>query len=64
MGQKQKSAFCNHCNSQVLAVGKTPNHILHLILTFFTSGVWAIVWIFLVIINLGGYRCTRCGLRV
>ena len=27
--------------------GKRPNHVLHLLLTVFTLGVWAIVWIIL-----------------
>jgi hypothetical protein len=29
----------------VLVKGKRPNHILHLILTLVTLGLWAIVWI-------------------
>jgi hypothetical protein len=29
----------------VVVKGKRPNHILHLILTLITLGVWAIVWI-------------------
>lgn len=28
-----------------LAKGKRVSHLLHLILTFFTLGVWALVWI-------------------
>jgi hypothetical protein len=35
----------------VMAKGHRPNHILHLILTIITLGVWAIVWI---LIALGG----------
>jgi len=35
----------------VVVTGKRPNHILHLILTILTLGVWAIVWI---IIAIGG----------
>lgn len=30
-----------------LAKGRRPNHILHLILTLLTFGLWAIVWIIL-----------------
>lgn len=29
----------------VIASGSRPNHILHLLLTIFTAGLWAIVWI-------------------
>jgi Na+-transporting NADH:ubiquinone oxidoreductase subunit NqrC len=33
----------------VFSKGKRPNHILHLLLTIFTLGLWGIVWIFLAI---------------
>lgn len=33
----------------VIVKGKRPNHILHLLLTIFTLGLWAIVWIVLAI---------------
>lgn len=31
----------------VLVRGGRPNHVLHAILTFFTIGLWALVWILL-----------------
>ena len=34
--------------------GHRPNHVLHLILTLITLGVWAIVWILVAI--LGGEK--------
>lgn len=33
----------------VLVKGKRPNHVLHLILTVLTAGVWALVWIGVVV---------------
>ena len=33
----------------VIVKGHRPNHILHLILTIVTLGVWAIVWIAVVV---------------
>ena len=33
----------------VIVKGHRPNHILHLILTLITLGVWAFVWILVVI---------------
>jgi len=33
----------------VIVTGKPVNHVLHLILTFITLGLWAIVWLILVI---------------
>lgn len=38
-------------NYAVVATGNRPNHILHLILTLITFGLWAIVWI---IVSLAG----------
>lgn len=35
----------------ILASGQRPNHLLHFFITFFTCGLWAIVWIFLSITN-------------
>lgn len=32
-------------DTAVVAFGSKPNHILHLLLTLFTCGLWAIVWI-------------------
>lgn len=31
----------------VVVIGKPVNHILHLLITMFTCGAWAIVWIIL-----------------
>lgn len=36
--------------------GSKVNHLLHLIITLFSCGVWAIVWIVLIILNRGGQR--------
>jgi hypothetical protein len=33
----------------VMVKGKRPNHVLHLILTVLTAGLWGIVWIILAI---------------
>jgi hypothetical protein len=38
----------------VLVTGSRPNHVLHLILTLVTFGLWAIVWIALAL--LGGEK--------
>lgn len=60
MGVEQSQRFCDHCNEYVLAVRKGTNHILHLLLSIITGGVWIIVWI-LVSVKMGGWRCSKCG---
>lgn len=64
MTQKQKGAFCRHCQKDVLATGTKPNHILHLILTIITFGLWLLIWPLISVGKLGGYRCTQCGNKV
>jgi len=39
------------------------NHVLHLLLTILTAGLWSIVWL-LASIRIGGWRCEHCGSRV
>jgi len=34
-----------HGNTAVIAFGKRPNHVLHLILSIITFGLWLIVWL-------------------
>jgi RNA polymerase subunit RPABC4/transcription elongation factor Spt4 len=59
-GQKQKSAFCPTCGRQRLFVAPTPSHLLHLVLTLITFGIWLIVWL-LIGAKTGPYRCSVCG---
>ncbi len=63
MGQKQTGRYCSHCQKNVMALGKTPNHLLHFFLSLFTC-VWVIVWILIATGSIGGYRCSQCGTRV
>ncbi len=60
MGVEQSQRFCDHCDEYVLAVRKGTNHILHLLLSIITGGIWIIVWI-LVSVKMGGWRCSKCG---
>ena len=64
MGQKQTGRFCPHCQKKTMAIGNTPSHLLHLILSIFTFGLWIPVWILISIGKIGGYRCSQCGTRV
>lgn len=64
MGQKQTGRFCSHCQKNTMAIGNTPNHLLHLVLTILTAGLWLPIWILVCIGKIGGYRCSQCGSRV
>jgi hypothetical protein len=56
--QKAKKTCPNH--QSVLAERPGTNHILHLILSLITGGLWLIVWIG-VAIKFGGWQCPICG---
>jgi hypothetical protein len=43
----------------ILVAGHRPNHILHLILTLVTLGLWGLVWI--AVVAFGGERRTSVG---
>jgi Na+-transporting NADH:ubiquinone oxidoreductase subunit NqrC len=52
--------FCNSCGTNVKTLRKGTNHVLHLILTICTAGIWSIIWLFSTI-KFGGWRCDSCG---
>ena len=60
---KQTSAWCGVCGQQRLFTAPTPSHLLHLVLSILTFGLWLIVWLII-----GGktapYRCTVCGAKM
>jgi hypothetical protein len=64
MAVKTKGAYCNACQKNVMAQSNKPNHVLHLILTVVTAGLWGLVWLLLAAGAIGGYRCTQCGQAV
>lgn len=62
MGQVQITAECSYCRSKRLFTKAGPSHVLHLILTVVSVGLWFPVWIACVIGNaLTPFRCTICG---
>lgn len=55
-----KSGFCQWCDRRVMVFRRGTNHLLHLILSILTGGLWIIIWIGLAI-KIGGWRCVECG---
>ena len=60
MAVQEKSGICEARNKSVMVRRKGTNHILHLILSLLTAGLWVIVWI-MVSVKIGGWRCSQCG---
>lgn len=63
MATQEATGFCKGCGKQVMIRRKGTNHLLHLLLSVITFGLWIIVWI-LTSIKIGGWRCTQCGRKV
>ena len=63
MSVSLSSGFCCYCDAQVRLERPNPNHVLHLLLTILTGGLWVIIWIG-TSIQFGGWRCSRCGRKV
>lgn len=62
MAVKQFGWFCRTCNAQRFFVKQRANHVLHLILTIVTLGLWSPVWITCAILASGKpARCQTCG---
>ena len=38
------------------------NHVLHLLVTLTTCGLWAFVWLGIALFGGGRWRCSKCGL--
>lgn len=60
MAMEFKSGFCKRCNAQTKVERKGVNHVLHLLLSVITGGLWLLIWIGTAI-RFGGWRCATCG---
>lgn len=62
MSVQQTSAFCPVCERQSRFQKERINHLLHLVLSVLTLGLWLIVWVAVGIANSSKpSRCVTCG---
>lgn len=54
------SMYCPRCQRQVATHRPAANHLLHLVLTVLTLGLWLVVWLWCAM-NPGPQRCSVCG---
>ncbi|HWA98621.1 MAG TPA: hypothetical protein VG713_09020 [Pirellulales bacterium] len=59
----QSTGFCGTCNKQSLLNRPDTSHVLHLLLSVFSAGLWLPIW-FLSAVKVGGWRCQSCGSKV
>lgn len=60
MANTERSGYCKMCEAQRKVTRPKANHVLHLILTIITLGVWGFIWLG-VAVQFGGWRCDTCG---
>lgn len=60
MGTTQVMNHCNHCGGKTMHLAPQTSHILHLILSIVTVGLWIPVWL-LVALSRGKPQCSVCG---
>jgi DNA-directed RNA polymerase subunit RPC12/RpoP len=61
----QSSGVCPDCGERRLIASRKPNHLLHLILTIITVGLWAVIWFFIAWSGeFHKWRCQNCGTQV
>lgn len=58
---RQYMRACKHCQKPTLHVGPETSHLLHLVLSFVTLGIWTIPWILITASNNLSGQCTVCG---
>ena len=64
MATKTKTRYCRICAQKRPFDKEGPNHVLHLLLSVVTLGMWLSVWILVIGLNMWGlYRCRSCGSR-
>ena len=51
MPRVYESKYCHYCQRMTLHSREGVNHLLHLILTILTSGLWLLVWIALIVMS-------------
>ena len=64
-GEHRTSAYCEQCEEQRLCTKQSPNHILHLLLSIVTAGLWLLIWA-LVCMSAESkpFCCSVCGNKV
>ncbi len=53
--------YCQQCGSEQKCLGKTPNHLLHFLLSLVTFGLWLLVWMLTQMSAANVWTCDACG---
>lgn len=61
MSTYQHMEFCKICQKQTIHFAEKPNHILHLLLSIITVGIWVPMWILITLMCMFRNECSVCG---
>lgn len=61
MASRQYMHKCKQCNKQTMHLGPSTSHLLHLLLSIVTVGIWVIPWIIISASNASQGQCSVCG---
>ena len=61
MASNQLMNFCRQCKQNTLHIQPATSHVLHLLLSIITMGVWIFVWVLVAMSNGSQRNCTVCG---
>jgi hypothetical protein len=61
MGTRKTRQYCPEEKRMVLAERPAPNHVLHLLLTVVSGGIWLPIWLLITVFGGGRYKCPSCG---
>jgi len=61
MASKQLMQFCKRCDKSTSHIGPGTSHLLHLVLSIITFGIWLPVWLLTDIFNSSELACSQCG---
>ncbi|WP_018878948.1 zinc ribbon domain-containing protein [Thioalkalivibrio sp. ALE9] len=53
--------YCKVCRQDTVHFQPSTSHVLHLLLSIVTFGVWLIVWVLIGMNNASQAQCSKCG---
>jgi len=56
--------YCKNCQRETMHEQPKTSHVLHLLLSIITAGIWIIVWLIVAANNNSQAQCTVCGREV
>lgn len=52
---------CTRCAQETQHLKPSTSHVLHLLLSLITLGIWLPIWLLVALSNSSQGQCTKCG---